>query len=338
MTYTYIQVQDLHLAETPPRGRTLTYFEDIIAKLEWVVARANELEASGLVICGDLWHSKNARNTSHRAVQRVRSVLDLCNARVSLVAGNHDEASGGGLEGQPLLSVIDGSHIVLLDGPSEQDPLIGGVAWSNEFEREGGAEVFAARVADLRRPLVFCHAPIANRPFPFGPEAAGWMLDADVSRMVAYRKLSVRLIAHGHMHGQQTVSHWGDAPHTLTMSNPGALSRATVSADDVARVPAIAVIEYDWTHFGGTVAVRYEDVQHRPAAEVLRVEEHERDQSRATDVARLATSMEAAYAEEVDGITLLDMLRTLGRPDQFDAETWARGLALAAASIDEVPA
>lgn len=337
MSYRYVQINDPHISDQPPRGRTASYLDDVLAKLAWCVQRANEIGVSGIVITGDLFHRKNAAHTTHRTVQRVREVLGAADARVHIVPGNHDEAHGGWLTGQPLLSVIDGTHIVLLDGASDFDSPIAGVPWDNAFEREGGVRLFAARVSSTRRPLVFAHAPISERPFPFGPEAQGWMLDSEiVDAMPPNARL--RLIAHGHMHRQQPTSRWTmPGGGHVWFSNPGALSRATVGADDVERVPAIAIIDLDFSSLinDSVVTVCYEDVPHRPAAEVLRLEEHERDTDRADAVQALAhSSLERAFAEVVDADSLRALLRTLGCPEQFDEETWKRGLALAEAAID----
>ena len=346
----YIQINDPHLSDQPPRGRTASYLDDVLAKMAWAIERANDLHASGIVITGDLFHRKNAAHTTHRTVQRIREVLARADTRVHIVPGNHDEAHGGGLAGQPLLSVVDGVHVVLLDGPSDFDSYIAGVPWANAFERtEGaiatvngqpylrGAELLAKRVADTRRPLVFAHAPISDRPFPFGPEAQGWMLDMDVATAIQRRAPAVRLLAHGHMHRQQMVHtvETSIGEPEITFSNPGALSRATVAVDDVERTPAIAVIDTEWGAAGPTALyVTYEDVPCRPAADVLRLEEHARDAARDGTVEALAASLSAADAEVVDAQVLREVLARLQRPDGVDEATWTLGLRMAAAAID----
>lgn len=331
---TYIVAGDIHISDQPPRGRTATYKADILAKLAWVVARANELEAAGLILSGDLLHRRNASHTSHRTVQEIRAVLAECNARVSVVVGNHDLGNGNTLDGQPILSVIDGVHVVRLNGASDFDSYIAGIDWQDAFEREGGAALFAELVRDVRRPIVVAHAPLTPHPYPFGPETAGWIEIAEVaSEILGHgRGEVVRLIVHSHMHTGHDLIHYEIDGRPLTFSNPGALSRATVAADDVAREPSIAVIEYDTDTLA--VSVEYVVVPHRPAAEVMRVEEHERDGDRDDAVQALARALQRSFAEVVDADTLRDLLRTLGRPENIEADVWTRGLALAEAALD----
>ena len=318
----YRQINDVHLSDQPPAGRTASYLDDILTKLDWAVTVPSS--TSAIVITGDLLHRKNAAHTTHRTVQRIRDVLTM-GVPVYIVPGNHDEAHGGGLDGQPLLSVVDGRRIRLLTGACYTDPLIAGVPWSNAFEGEDGVAAFA-RACDVGRPLIFAHAPISDRPFPFGPEARGWMLDFDV---LAALPEYVRLVGHGHMHGRQPIV-YGRA----VLSNPGALSRASLSTDDVARAPMVADIEYD--DATGEVQVRYVAVPHRPAAEVLRLERHAREARRDGTVEALAAHLGSAEAEVVDADTMRAHLQSLTRPEDVSPDLWQQGIGLASAALDGV--
>ena len=326
----YVQVNDVHLSDQAPRGRTASYLDDVLAKLDWCARYAASLDAT-LVITGDLFHRKNAAHTTHRTVQRVREVLDLA-PLVYIVPGNHDAAYGGGLDGQPLRSVLS-ERVSLLDGAAD-DSYIAGVPWDNAFEREGGAATLAAAITAAARPLVVAHAPLTLTPFPFGPEAAGWIEVAEVASQILGRGPGevVRLVAHGHMHKQQAVQHYAFEDRALTFSNPGALSRATVAADDVEREPAVAVITYDTERLA--VEVRYEMVPHRPAAEVLLVAEHAADVQRDGRVEALSRALLQSYAEVVDEQALHELLATLTRPEEIPEDSWQRGLLLAGAAID----
>lgn len=343
MLHRYIQVNDVHLSDQPPSGRTASYLDDVLAKLNWCVEYAIATGAA-IVITGDLWHRKNAAHTTHRTVQRVRATLGIAAAHrpVYIVPGNHDEAHGGGLAGQPLLSVVDDDRIRLLDGRSGIDPLIAGVPWSNAFERAGGLQAFATAVEGAsseasHAPLVFTHSPISLRPYPFGPEAQGWLLAAD---LVPLLPAHVRLVAHGHFHNGHKAETWrvendGEPTHYLTFSNPGALARGSLSTDDVTRRPAIADITYD--DVTQAVEVRYVEVEcARPADDVLRIEQHAREAHRDGSVEALAASLAGAEAEVVDADVMRAHLRSLVRPETIAEDVWQRGLALADAALDGV--
>jgi DNA repair exonuclease SbcCD nuclease subunit len=324
-----MQINDVHISDTPPRMRTATYREDVLAKLAACVAIANAERVDRIIVTGDVFHRKRARDTSHRTIQAVRAILHT-GPPVSIVPGNHDEAHGGGLGGQPLLSVLD-EHITLFDGPSVTDPLIAGVPWSNAFEREGGLEAFAEAVRSAGAPLIFTHAPISDRPFPFGPEAQGWLLRDDVA--AALENSGAQLIAHGHFHLAQ--DEW-DSENWILFTNPGALARASIAEDDRDRAPQVAIIHYRVDPRGGSYKIdsEYIEVPHRPAAEVFRIAEHEAAVARNEGVTALSAALSSAYSEIIDAEYLAGAVRAQARPDGINEGDWRAGQELAIAAID----
>ena len=344
MIYRVTQINDPHLAATPPAGRTASYESDILAKLAWCIEHANYRQADAVVISGDAFHSKRASATPHLLVQRARAILNGAECPVYLIEGNHDQAHGGALDGQAILSLV-GDNVRMLYGDAP-DGVICGIPWDNRMEGPDGVAFLAGEIAACSAPLVFAHAPISLRPYPFGPEAQGWLLAADLVPLLPEH---VRLVAHGHMHNGHHVDQWARderavnkridgimwAYPDLTFSNPGALARATLSTDDVTRRPMVADITYD--DATGTVEVRYVEVEcARPAAEVLRIEQHAREAHRDGSVEALAASLAGAEAEVVDADVMRAHLRSLVRPETIAEDVWTRGLALADAALDGV--
>ena len=345
----YLQINDPHISDQPPRMRTASYREDVLAKLAACVDIAIAEQVDRIVITGDVFHRKRARDTSHRTVQQVRAILHG-GPPVSIVPGNHDEAHGGGLGGQPLLSLLD-EHITLLDGTISmgvqhagltieswedledwlEPNIIAGVPWSNAFEREGGLEAFAAAARATGAMLIFTHSPISDRPFPFGPEAQGWMLRDDVA--AALEGSGVRIIAHGHFHQPQQIAIY-QRPDMgtpfIVFSNPGALARATIAEDDRERAPQVAIIDSE------RLEGRYVEVPHRAASEVFRLAEHEASVTRREGVSALSAALSSAYSEIVDAEYLTAAVREQPRPQDVDEGDWARGQDLAIAAIDGV--
>lgn len=328
----YIQVNDVHLSDQPPAMRTASYLDDVLAKLAAVMQLADHLGVDRVVFTGDVFHRKNAAHTTHRTVQRVREILNGPGLPVSIVPGNHDEAHGGGLDGQPLLSLL-GDHVDLLDGDHPDDRWILGVPWSNAYEREGGAEAFSGAIWRApEAPIVFAHAPLTPTPWPFGPEAGGWL---HISEVDALLPPCVQVVAHGHMHKGHPVLQGGLAPRRATYSNPGALARATIGADDFDRAPQVALITYDERAQGAGGTVEYLPVPHRPAAEVYRVAEHTAAEARGSAASALAASLAGAgtHVVSVEGVS--GILRGLTRPDDVDADDWAAGQQMAIEAVED---
>ncbi len=192
----FLQINDPHVSDQPPRMRTGSYREDILAKLQAALEIGAAHDVDAVVITGDLFHRKQPHHTSHRTVQDVRAVLRECGLPVYIVPGNHDLASDGTLVGQPLLSVL-GENIQLLDGQAADNPLIYGIPWHNAMEGPEGAQWIANEVAESNASLVFMHAPLTPAPYPFGPTALGWI---EIAALAPLLPSSVRVVGHGHIH------------------------------------------------------------------------------------------------------------------------------------------
>ena len=327
----YLQVNDPHCSDQPPAMRTASYLDDVLAKLAAVMELAAHLAVDRVVFTGDVFHRKNAAHTTHRTVQRVREILNGPGLPVSIVPGNHDEAHGGGLDGQPLLSLL-GDHVDLLDGAHPDDRYILGVPWSNAYEREGGGEAFAGAIWRApEAPIVFAHAPLTPTQWPFGPEAGGWLHISEVDGLLPPH---VRVVAHGHMHKGHAVLQGGLAPRRAAYSNPGALARATIGADDFDRVPQVALITYCDARSGGGGTVEYLPVPHRPAAEVYRVAEHTAAEARGSAASALAASLAGAGTHVVTVEAVTGLLRGMKPAEDVDAADWAAGQQMAIEAVE----
>lgn len=83
-------VGDIHLANHAPSGRTDTYGEDILKKLEWTVDYTNKQDVDALWLLGDVFHLKRPDRTSHKMVKRTAEILGESNVPVRITMGNHD--------------------------------------------------------------------------------------------------------------------------------------------------------------------------------------------------------------------------------------------------------
>lgn len=338
MTFTAMQINDIHLSDQAPAMRTVSYTDDILAKVAAAMELAAQREVDVVVFTGDVFHRKNAAHTTHRTIQRLRAILNGPMIPVRIVPGNHDEAYGGGLTGQPLLSVL-GDYVELLVGDDPDWPICG-IAWDNRMEGPDGAHFIADEIATCTAPLVFAHAPLTVSPFPFGPEERGWVQIADVAVRL---RIGVRLIAHGHMHVGHTVTDSLGSGGVM-FSNPGALARATIGSDDVDRVPQVAIITYHahGTPVGdgwrgtdlGAVVVEYVPIAHRPAAEVFRLEQRAAEVARSEGISALAGRLAASSMHVVTADVIVEHLRALPAPDGIDALVWTRGIAEAVEAVE----
>lgn len=333
MTFRVLQINDVHLADQPPRSRNSLYRQQVLAKLEAAMDLVGPELVDHVVITGDLFHRHQAAHTSHDTVQRVRRILNAPGVPVSLVVGNHDKARGGVLEGQPLLSVL-GDNVTLLEGP-HPTANIAGFGWTNELAgtEEEIEDYLAQRSWNVERALVFVHAPLVLDPFPFGPEPAGWITVAQAAK---HLNGATRYLGHGHIHGGHELVQYGLSndygPH-LTIANPGALSRATIAGDDRFRIPQVAIVTL---LDDGHVDVEYRQLPHAPPEEAFLLAQHAREEAREDNIKNLAATLLAGAMHVVTADTLIDALRRAQVPESLEPELYIRAQGMAIAAIEEV--
>tara|TARA_R110000824_G_scaffold68237_9_gene176658 strand:- start:293 stop:1312 length:1020 start_codon:yes stop_codon:yes gene_type:complete len=333
-----MQINDVHLSDQPPRMRAASYLDDVLDKLRAAMEMAVDYAVAEVVITGDLFHRKNASHTSHRTVQLVRGLLQEHDLPVTIVAGNHDQPrGGGGITGQPIASVdsavtdVVSMPLAVHFAAGLQDGGAMWLPWHNAMEGPDGIGYIVAAIESQGTPsAVFAHAPVTLEPYPFGPDALGWI---DAHELAEALPRSVRLFAHGHMHKGHAV----EIINGVTFSNPGALARATIGTDDFDRVPQVAIIEQGTGEAGERHlwTVEYIEVPHRPPAEVYRMATADAEASRAGGIDALAQSLAGADTHVVNSGTLLDLIGNAARPDDVDENDWRQGVALAAAAVED---
>lgn len=86
-------INDVHVADKAPIGRTDQYTEQVFAKLEECRELAEGCNVT--LMTGDLFHSKRPSYVSHRLVQRLIDLFSKWPTPVISIVGNHDLSEEG---------------------------------------------------------------------------------------------------------------------------------------------------------------------------------------------------------------------------------------------------
>jgi hypothetical protein len=252
-----IVVGDVHLSDTPPSARTETYAEDILAKLDWIVATAAEKKVDCIVINGDMFHIKTPSKTSHKLVQATAAVLNQKVAPPVLITpGNHDVQFDRmeSLNRQPLGALALSPNVRLLDGDDPEFPVFGVPYlwdWSSQLPR------YMARWQESSAVLMSAHAPVfpnsENPPYEH-IKAFEWVNLMERSGHFTY----------GHIHDVHGI--WKEGG--TRVCNLGAISRGSLHEKTVARKPQVALYDSEKATPFEALAV-----PHKPAELVFRLEE-----------------------------------------------------------------
>lgn len=255
----FMQINDWHLSDRPPRYRTESYNDDIFAKLEYAVNM--DASVQFYVVPGDIFHQPQASKVSHNLVNRLLLFLDDVTCPIYIIPGNHDLAAGRveSLSKQPIGTIATHPNVILLeDGKvySVDGLTIAGVAWNYAID----ANYIRSRLSRKVDVLVL-HAPIMPSVNPF----------FDIIRREELTGLA-DIILYGHIH----IPEQPTAVDGTLFVNSGGISRGSLTlsiehhlADDADRKPMIAIVDVD------NVSARYIELAHRPKHEVFKLDLHE---------------------------------------------------------------
>ena len=250
-------VGDVHLADKPPVNTTEAYTDDIIAMLTWIVEEANRRTIDAVVLAGDIFDKKAPSKNSHALVLKMLSVVALArdlDVDLQIVCGNHDLTNDRYdllYETQPL-GVLFAAGAKELRGWHDGGLPLYGIPWQQDWDAT--LEQAFKPVKDTEA-LVVTHASI----FPPGQEPPYDHLDLD-RLATAAGALSVY---HGHIHDFHGAYRVGET----AIANMGALARGSLTESHVTRKIQIAEWDAEAQEFEAI------DVPHKPASEVLKIEE-----------------------------------------------------------------
>lgn len=275
--YRYIQVNDVHLSDKPPRWRKDSYTDEVLEKLQWVAHQGPLQRAQAILCTGDLFHIPTPSRNSHALVRRVMEVISsVPTLDWLIVPGNHDVGSmaDSTFSRSPLATLAVLPNVHILDGIYEAQPGVKflGVPWDHNLTTEAIAKAcWNAANLGHRIQVIAIHGAVARESNPFystlHPETFGGY---------------AQVISHGHLHAPETPYKAAGA----VVVNPGSLSRGSLTSTDLGRTPQVAVV----TVTEG-VAVEMLPVPCRPAQEVFRVESALRERQESEAVTTFLTAL-----------------------------------------------
>lgn len=121
MAASFIVLNDIHLADVPPRSRLPGYQDQIFDKLVGISNYAYDHKIGGIIATGDVFHQKRPSQVTHQLVNRLIDCIagDFGDTEWYICPGNHDLMESGieSLPKQPLgtLANLPQVHMLLTD-------------------------------------------------------------------------------------------------------------------------------------------------------------------------------------------------------------------------------
>ena len=281
-----LQVNDPHLADSPPKYRKETYMEDILVKMEEISGIVRDTKTDVVIIVGDLFHTKAANRVSHRLVQEVMRILSSYGVDVFITPGNHDLSSGNleSIKKQPLGVVgkcpnvhvivgnltIQGVKFVFVPGTAD---VLGGLCEKVLLDTYDPGDVLVFHGSLEKKPAIYPH-----------------ILPTSPALMNRYN-----VVLYGHIHDYHGVYTIGKT----TFCNVGAISRGSLKESDMGRRPKVLSVRLsDSGVFSSSQEIVLQSA--KAPVEVFKVVEAFRDKSKADGIDAFVKAMESSELAFVD--------------------------------------
>lgn len=226
-------IGDVHLADKPPGWRTDTYRDDVLAKVQFLMAHAEFESVDVIIFAGDIFHSK--RNVSWELFADFTDLLQLASCEKLLIAGNHDLLNNN-LEGgkRRPLGVLDRLPDVT-------------VAFAPLTYARGPLEITAIPyIHDMRYAQCQAPQPTQNRwsllAVHYGVTPKAMPYHTLVTDEIEWTPGGADVVFSGHVHDDLGV--WKDRDGRLCF-NTGSISRGSLTEENLNRKPRALVA--DWS-------------------------------------------------------------------------------------------
>ncbi len=300
---------DVHMADRGPISRVDDWTETVFDKLSQVRDIAREVGASAILDGGDFFHIKAPGRNSHELVRRTAEHHADYPCPVYCTPGNHDCVYGdyAFLPQQPLGVLYAAGVFKKLYDEHEAVFEKGGVKVRVVGIPYPGTRYNLEKFKSIQRgdeDVLVCVAHV------LASLKGGSMFEGeDVIRYSDLLETAPDVFCFGHWHMDQGVEILG----SKTFVNLGALTRGSLSQDEVQRRPASAVIEC--TKAGAQVEVRRLRV--KPVEEVFDLDARNRQVRQQVEMDAFVNKIRDGLQPKVEGGTLSEVLGSVsGVPDE----------------------
>lgn len=264
-TAKFITFTDIHISDTNPASRMGNYQDDILAKLKQIGQVGKKLGVDFYIMAGDLYHLKAPTRNSHAQNRKLIEVFREFGAPIYATEGNHDlRQDSYTIFGEQSLSVlyadktllqvrdeiidINGMSVRLSAIPFDENPDLKAITPSQQ-----------STDADLHVSILHLYAT------PKGGDLFG-------QKLYSYEEISQLgddIFILGHYHIDQGVQKIGNQ----YFINVGAISRGSLTEDEITREPKICYIVAEMTDDKLNIKAQPVKLRVKPADQVFNIEE-----------------------------------------------------------------
>lgn len=236
-SFKFISFSDLHISSINPTSRKGNYEEDILQKLEQIKKIGRENKVDFFICAGDIFNLKSPIRNSHELVGKLINSFKSYPAPIYATEGNHDlrNDSYETFEEQPIYVLYASESLIQI---RNIEKVINGIKInirSIPFSEEIDLDSIEKAKKDFDISIMVLHLYTS-------PE--GGLLYK--SKIYSYEELSKTeddIYILGHYHIDQGIKSISINNKNMIFVNIGAISRGSLSEDNINRIPKIALFQ-----------------------------------------------------------------------------------------------
>lgn len=325
----FITFTDVHISSVNPSSRKGSYENDIFEKLEQIRDMGKKENVDFFICGGDLFNLKAPMRNPHGLNSKIINLFKSFPAPIYMTEGNHDlrNDSYETFNDQPL-NVIYASDALIQARNIKKT--VNGITYrirSIPFQEEPDLTTIEQANGDVDVSIFILHL--------YSTYDGGVLFKTKIFSYSEIAKLNDDIFVLGHYHidqGVQVLSENGKDQHFV---NVGAISRGSLSEDDVMRQPKVALMEV--TSKEGKIGIEHSVIHLKVKSndEIFDLVVHEREKKEQKEaqefVSKLQTEDINVPKEDqiTDEIKLLNLdKKVLDKVNYFLTEAYLQGKSL----------
>jgi len=294
----FITFTDVHISDTNPQSRLGCYRDDILDKLNMIGMLGNKLGVDFFVCAGDMYNLKAPMRNSHLLNNMLINTFSRYKAPLYMIEGNHDLTNDSyeNFEKQPISVLYNSGAVNRLTGKtitiaSKDDE-------NFKMNLRGFPFTEAPDLTDRKE------YPLANSGVDLSVCAMHLYATVNGGNLFKQKLYSYEDIAQlkddifvlGHYHVDQGVEVVG-SQHFI---NVGAVSRGSLSHDNIKRIPKVCVVTCTKENNQITTETQVVKLKVRPASEVFILEEKEKEEKKMKEAEAFVAHLKDAVTSKDD--------------------------------------
>lgn len=293
----FITFSDVHISDVNPVSRTGDYRQDILDKLNLIRRLGEKMKVDFFLCAGDLYHNKPPSKNSHLLNTKLTVMFKSYPAPVYMIEGNHDlkNDSYDTFDKQPLSVLYSSNTLVRLPENdviiSDKNSNISMRIRSFPFIEEPdftNKDIYPTAKKDVDFNVCALHL--------YASPSGGSLFGA---KMYSYGEISTLgddVFLLGHYHKDQGILN----KDGKIFINLGAISRGSLSDDNINRVPRISLVTCSKEKSERSIKTQIIKLKVKPSSEVFKIEERKKEIKKMEEAKEFVSKLKENVSDNVD--------------------------------------